>query len=225
MILGMGRVVLAIALLAGLAVLGPSPAAAEIYKYTDETGNSYYVEGLDNVPQQYRARAVPLGMRNVPAPPAAAPAPAAPAAPGAPPGAPPAVPPAPGAPKTGGASIRYTPGQRPMVDVRVNGSTSARLLLDTGADRTMINPRVLVAAGVSLSRPVGSARVTGVAGSDQVSIVFVDSLEVGEARVGRMPVASYDIDGVDDGLLGRDFLDRFTVTIDSTAGVVTLAPK
>jgi hypothetical protein len=28
-----------------------------------------------------------------------------------------------------------------------------------------------------------------------------------------------------DGLLGRDFLDRFTVTIDSKAGVVTLAPK
>jgi hypothetical protein len=222
MIAGMRRVVLAIALAAGLAALTPAPAAAEIYKYTDENGNSYYVEGLEAVPQQYRARAVPLGMRNAPVP---TPAPAAPAAPGATPGGPPATPGTPPAPKTGGTSIRYTPGQRIMVDVKVNGTASAQLLLDTGADRTMINPRVLVAAGASLSRPVGSARVTGVAGSDEVSFVFIESLEVGEARVGKIPVASYDVGGAGDGLLGRDFLDRFTITIDSTAGVVTLAPK
>jgi hypothetical protein len=48
---------------------------------------------------------------------------------------------------------------------------------------------------------------------------------VGEARVGRMQVASYDVSGAGDGLLGRDFLDRFNVTIDSTNGVVTLSPK
>jgi hypothetical protein len=28
-----------------------------------------------------------------------------------------------------------------------------------------------------------------------------------------------------DGLLGRDFLDQFKVTIDSAAGRVTLSPK
>ncbi len=28
-----------------------------------------------------------------------------------------------------------------------------------------------------------------------------------------------------DGLLGRDFLDRFTVNIDNNAGVVTLTPR
>jgi hypothetical protein len=55
--------------------------------------------------------------------------------------------------------------------------------------------------------------------------VAIESLEVGQARIGRMVVASYDVAGAGDGLLGRDFLDRFTVTIDSTNGVVTLAPK
>ena len=205
-------------MLAGLALLGPAPAAAEIYRYTDATGNSYYVEGLDGVPQEYRSRAVPVGLRNAPAG-ASTPAPAGPdAAPGRPGSAP-------GAPKTGGTSIKYTPGQRIMVDVKINGSASANLLLDTGADRTMINPRVLVAAGVPVSRPVGSARVTGVAGADEVSFVVIESLEVGEARVGRMQVASYDVAGAGDGLLGRDFLDRFSVNIDSSNGVVTLSPK
>lgn len=219
----MTRARLAFAVLLAVAWLAPAPAAAEIYRYTDDRGNSYYVEGIENVPQEYRARAVPLGMRNAPAAPA--PPPAAPAAPGAPGPAPNGPRPAPGAPKPGGTSIRYTPGQRIMVDVRVNGTTSANLLLDTGADKTMINPRVLLAAGATISRPAGSARVTGVAGSEDVSFVFVDSLEVGDARVGRIPVASYDVAGAGDGLLGRDFLDRFNVTIDSTNGVIRLDPK
>jgi hypothetical protein len=208
--------VLAVAAVVALALLAPSPAAAEIYRYTDATGNSYYVEGLDNVPQEYRSRAVPMGLRNAPVTSGAA----APSRPGAGPAAG-----APGGSRGGGTSIKYTPGQRIMVDVKVNGTTSANLLLDTGADRTMINPRVLVAAGASVSRPVGRTRVTGVAGSDDVNFVVIDSLEVGDARVGRMQVASYDVSGAGDGLLGRDFLDRFTLNIDSTNGVVTLSPK
>lgn len=204
--------------LAGLVLLGPVPAAAEIYRYTDATGTSHYVEGIDSVPQEYRARAAPVGLRNAPA---GAPTPA-PTGPGAALGRPGA---ATGVPRAGAATIKYTPGQRIMVDVKINGSANANLLLDTGADRTMINPRVLVSAGASISRPVGTTRVTGVAGSDEVSFVVIDSLEVGEARVGRMQVASYDVAGAGDGLLGRDFLDRFSVNIDSAAGVVTLSPK
>jgi len=197
-------------------MLAPSPAAAEIFRYTDARGTPHYVEGLDSVPQEYRAKAVPMGLRNAP-PGAATPAPTTPGGSGAAAGAP-------NAPK-GGAAIKYTPGKAIMVDAKINGTTNAKLLLDTGADGTMINPRVLVAAGASLSRPAGTSRVTGVAGSDTVTVVVIDSLEIGEARVGRMSVASYDVAGAGDGLLGRDFLDRFTINIDSTNGVVTLSPK
>ena len=211
MIAGMMRVA-AMAVALGLAAFMAAPAAAEIYRYTDERGQSVYVEGLESVPQQFRARAVPMGLRNVPA----SSAPAAPAA--APTAAPPTS-------AQGATTIKYTPGQRIMVDAKINGSTNAQLLLDTGADKTMINPRVLTAAGVALAKSVQSAQVTGVGGSDQVSLVSIESLEVGQARIGRMVVASYDVAGAGDGLLGRDFLDRFTVTIDSTNGVVTLAPK
>ena len=214
------RVTRLILVLAGLVLLGPVPAAAEIYRYTDAAGSSHYVEGIDSVPQEYRARAAPVGLRNAPAG-APTPAPAGLGAavgrPGAAPGGPGS---APGAPKAGATTIK-----RIMVDVKINGNANANLLLDTGADRTMINPRVLVSAGAAISRPVGTTRVTGVAGSDDVSFVVIESLEVGEARVGRMQVASYDVAGAGDGLLGRDFLDRFSVNIDSAAGVVTLSPK
>ena len=209
----MRRLVLA---LAALATLAPLPAAAEIFRYTDAAGVPHYVEGIDSVPQEFRARAIPLRLPP-PGAPAVTPPPAT--APGRP-----APGPVASAPK-GGTTIRYTPGKQIMVDVKINGSTSATLLLDTGADTTMINPRVLVAAGASVSRPVGTTRVTGVAGSDNVNFVTIESLEVGEARAGRMHVASYDVTGAGDGLLGRDFLDRFTVNIDSTNGIVTLSPK
>ncbi len=205
---------------AALATLAPLPAAAEIFRYTDTAGVPHYVEGIDSVPQEFRARAVPMRL-----PPPSAPAVMPPAStPGRPGAALGASGPVASAPK-GGTAIKYAPGKPIMVDVRINGSTTANLLLDTGADTTMINPRVLVAAGASVSRPVGTTRVTGVAGSDNVNFVTIDSLEVGEARAGRMHVASYDVTGAGDGLLGRDFLDRFTVNIDSTNGIVTLSPK
>jgi len=183
-----------------------TPATAEIVKYTDDRGTNHYVEGMESVPQQYRARAVPLGMNNDGK----------------------SLPPTGGltslTPK-GTATIPYAPGQRIMVNATVNGNTSAQLLLDTGADRTMINPRVLAAAGVSLARPVGSAVVSGVAGSQQMQFVTINSLEVAGASVGKLTVAAHGVDGAGDGLLGRDFLEHFSVNIDSAKGVVTLTPK
>ena len=210
----MTRLALALAV---LGILTPLHAAAEIFRYTDAAGVPHYVDGIDSVPQEFRARAIPM---RLPPPGASAVAPPT-GTPGRPlSGAGPIA----SAPK-GGTAIKYTPGKPIMVDVKINGSTNANLLLDTGADTTMINPRVLVAAGASLARPVGTTRVTGVAGSDSVNFVTIESLEVGEARAGRMHVASYDVAGAGDGLLGRDFLDRFSVNIDSTNGIVTLSPK
>lgn len=193
-------------ILASLVAAGA--ASAQMFKWIDERGNSHYTEGLDTIPERFRATAVPLGLRNKPAEPAATTArETSPTA-------------------SGGATIRYTPGRPIMVDVRINGSSSARLLLDTGADRTLISPRALTAAGVGLTRPVATGQMAGVTGTDQVQYVVVDSLQIGEARVARMPVAAYEMPQAQgDGLLGRDFLDRFVLNIDSARGVVTLAPK
>lgn len=186
----------------------PLPVGAQIYRWVDENGVPHFADGIDSVPDRYRSKAVPLGMKNAPAPP-----PAAPGAAGA-------------KPASGETSIRFVPGQRIMVDVRINGNAEARLLLDTGSDKTLISPRALQAAGVRITGPTTTAEVAGATGSGQMQFVFVDSLEVGEARVGRMPVGSQNlpVEG-GDGVLGRDFLDQFNVSIDSGKGVLTLSPK
>ena len=184
-----------------------SPVAAQFYRWTDDQGNAYYTEGLYNVPERYRSKAVPLGLRNAPPPP---------------PGSPAAQP---EKSTPGGATIRFTPGERIMVDAKINGKSLVRLLLDTGADKTLISPKALSTAGVSMLGAV-TGSVTGVAGQAQAQGVAVDSLEVQEARVTGLQVISFEMDkpGVD-GLLGRDFLERFNVNIDSANGLVTLRPK
>ena len=182
-----------------------APVGAQIYRWVDDNGVPHFADGIDSVPGPYRSKAVPLGMKNAPAAPA--------------PGAPPA--------KAGGeTSFRFVPGQRIMVDATINGSGEAKLLFDTGADKTVISPRALQAAGVRITGPTTTAEVAGATGTGQMQFIFIDSLEVGAARVGRIAVGATNvpIDGAD-GVLGRDFLDQFNVSIDSTRGVVTLSPK
>jgi Aspartyl protease/Domain of unknown function (DUF4124) len=190
---------LVVVLVAGTAGSG----VAQTFRWTDEGGTTHFVEGIDNVPSRYRSQAVQIGPRNKPAEPEPVPMKAE-------------------------AVIRFKPGRQIIVDARVNGSASCRLLLDTGAGHTLINPRVLRAAGVSLTRGTQSGRARGVAKDVEIDVqgVMVDSLEVGGARVTRLMVAAYDMDYSEaDGLLGMDFLGRFDVSIDTAAGIVKLAPK
>ncbi len=188
-----------------LALPWPAPVGAQIYRWVDENGVPHFADGIDSVPGPYRSKAVPLGMKN------------APAAPTSSPGV---------APASGEISIRFVPGQRILVDARINGSAEAKLLLDTGADKTLISPRALQAAGVRITGPTTTAEVAGATGSAQMQFVVVESLEVGEAKVGRMSVGSQNlpVEGAD-GVLGRDFLDQFNINIDAGKGVVTLSPK
>ena len=200
------RVVVLTLMLSAAAGLAPSTLCAQIYRWVDGAGVPHYTEGLDAVPERYRAGATPLSPRTKSAPPVETDSPPGPRTP------------------PGGTVIRYAPGKQIVADVRINGGTSARLILDTGADRTLISRRVLAAAGVSVSRAVATGRLVGVTGTDRLPFVMIDSFELGGIRLGRMPVGAYDVADTD-GLLGRDVLDRFNVAIDPAQGVVTLAPK
>src|SRR4029450_3333891 len=100
-----------------------------------------------SVPGRYRSRATPLGLRNEPGPGPAA-----------------------GAKATLGGTIRFTPGQRIMVDVRINGSGGAQLMLDTGADRTLISHRALQAAGVRIAAPATTGQIGGGTGGGRSAL-------------------------------------------------------
>jgi uncharacterized protein len=119
--------------------------------------------------------------------------------------------------------IPFRPGHPIYVDALVNGRTPARLVLDTGADSTVIAPDVLNAASASVT---GQTTLLGVTGQATVGIHDVTALEIGNVKVGPLKVLAHKAaNPAADGLLGRDFLERFTVTIDSAGGRVTLTPR
>ncbi len=190
-----------VVLVAALAV--SSAAGGQTYRWTDEGGRTHYSQGLDSVPERYRAGARPLNL----------------------PAAPPEAGAAPSASPAGVAQIRFTPGQPIWVSARINDAGSVQLMLDTGASVSIISPRVLDQLGV----PVGSGlqgSIRGVTGSAPALFVMLEKIEVAGASAGPMRVVAHDPElGQGDGLLGRDFLDRFTVNIDNKAGIVTLTPR
>ena len=206
-----------------LCMASAGPAAAQLYRWTDERGELNFVQGLENVPERHRRGAVMVGYPDR----GTTPAPAAPAAPG---GSAPAGPrpgPAASGPAAEGilARVPFVPGAPILVTARINGGRSVRLLLDTGASHTTISPRALSALGVDM-RASGRVQVRGVTGSAEAVTIMLDSLEVGEARVAPLEVTAHDANMVQgDGLLGRDFLDRFQVNIDTAGRMVLIGRR
>ena len=188
-----------------------TPASAQIYRWIDERGEVRFSQGINSVPPQFRGGAVIVGSPNQAPPPAPAPTP---------------QPAAPTAQPAGVARIPFTPGQPIMVSAKINGGGTTQLILDTGAQGTLISPTALAALGISYRDAVRGS-IKGVTGDANVLAVRIESIEVEGARVGPLMVVSHDsgLGSGRDGLLGRDFLDHFIVTIDSAARVVTLTPK
>ena len=190
----------------GALSLVATPALAEMYKWTDDQGGVHYTQGMDSVPARFRPNAQMMAFPERPAAPVASSSPGD-AAGGSP------------------TRIPFTPGKPIMVSAKVNGGSTANLMLDTGASVTVINPRVLAGMGIGSTQAIRGS-VKGATGSADVLFVPIQSIEIGSSRSGPLRIAAHDVDlSQGDGLLGRDFLDQFKVTIDSTAGIVTIAPK
>jgi predicted aspartyl protease len=190
---------------AGLLLATTSPAAATLYRWVDAAGVVYYTSERASIPEQYRASAQELEH-----PSAREPQPAA---------SPVSTPPSPAS----GAVVPLPAGAPIMVDAQLNG-VQLRLVLDTGADRTVISPAALNRAGID-ARVGTPFRISGVTGSSSASLVNVPRLDIAGAQVGPLGVVAFAVPGEFDGLLGRDVLDAFTVTFDPAQNRATLVPR
>lgn len=187
-----------------ICVLLPGAVLADIYYWVDDQGIQNYTTRLESIPEPYRSKAQLLSLpTSPPVPPELERSPA---------------------PK-GLTKIPFTPGLPVMVNAKINGAGPITLILDTGSDRTLVAPATLQSLGISIENgPRGILK--GVTGMSYADAVWVQSVEVGEARVGPLLIIAHDagLKGAD-GLLGRDFLANFNVTIDSREKIVTLTPN
>ncbi len=182
----------------------PKAGLSDIYYWVDDQGIQNYTATLESIPEEYRSNAQQLSLP--PAPPA-----------------PPELNPSP--PSNGPTRIPFSPGPPVLVKAKINGLGPITLILDTGAERTIISPAAQSRLGLSLEN-APPIILKGVTGTGYASRVWVDFIEVGETRVGPLLVVVYEADlkGAD-GLLGRDFLSHLNVTIDPKEKVVTLTPN
>ncbi len=186
-----------------ISLLIPGVALGDVFYWVDEKGVQYYTTRLENIPEPYRSSAETLTLPESPPPPPELQA---------------------GPPEKSPTRISFSPGSPVLVSARINGAGPVTLILDTGADRTLVSPSALSRLGISTD---GAYRgvLKGVTGVGYADAVWVATLEVGEAKAGPLLVIAHDagLKGAD-GLLGRDFLVNFNVTIDPKGRVVTLSP-
>ena len=204
----MDAVARSLAVAVGLLALLPAVCGAQMYRW-EEDGAVHFSNAPDLVPESNRS---------------SSPSPPDPAAPDAVPdleirNEPPAPPPS-------LTRIPFAPGAPIIVSARISDAAiPVSLILDTGADRTVIAPQALQRLGISTQNG-SQTLIRGVTGSGQADMVQVASVQVGDAKVGPLRIVAHDADlRQAEGLLGRDFLEHFTVTIDAREQVVTLAPK
>jgi predicted aspartyl protease len=97
--------------------------------------------------------------------------------------------------------------------VFINGKGPFRLVLDTGATRSALLPRV--ARALQIPMQPSTMRVHGVTGSSDVSTVDVEQLEVGDLlmKSTRLPIVP-DVFGGADGVLGNEALGDKRIFID-----------
>jgi len=196
------RAGLALIVLAGCCCLA-APAAGDLYRWTDAEGTVHYTADLASIPPTFRDTATPLNTPQArPIPPPTANEPVA---------------------------LKVSPGAPITVEARLNG-VGLTLIVDTGADRTVISPEVIERAG--LAGGAGrSVQVIGVTGTSTATRVTLPLLDVAGARIGPIVVVAHPLpstfrgsDAVD-GLLGRDVLDAFTLSVDTASGRATLTPR
>jgi len=187
-----------------ICMLATGTARGEIYYWVDDQGTQFYTTSPENIPEIYRSRAQPLSL---------------PTSPPAPPELTPNT-----IPK-GPIKIPFHPGSPVLVSAKINDAGPLTLILDTGADRTLIRLSSLRKLGIAKEN---TTRVVlrGVTGESDVDALWVNTVEVGETKVGPLLIIAHEAElkGAD-GLLGRDFLAHFNVAIDSKEGVVTLVPN
>jgi predicted aspartyl protease len=107
---------------------------------------------------------------------------------------------------------------RPIIEVRVNGGRQPlRFVLDTGSGMSVISDETARRLGI---RPVargGLARAVGGGGKFEIVYGFVNSIEIGPARVENVPVyirKFFDNHIPVDGYLGLSVVSKFLTSID-----------
>ena len=122
----------------------------------------------------------------------------------------------------------YRAGRSLVVIARLNGERDARLIVDTGAEITVLSHEIVRDLGIVPTSSSRTITLNTVGGTVRADMVRVDQVTVGGLEVRHVTAAVHDLpeapSGVE-GLLGLSFLEHFLVTLDAREGKLYLSPR
>jgi predicted aspartyl protease/Flp pilus assembly protein TadD len=115
---------------------------------------------------------------------------------------------------------------RPIINVRLNGSRkTARFVVDTGSGMCVISSETAERLGVKPVAHGGMARAIGGGGRFEIVYGFLQSLQMGDARLDNVPVYIREFQSQQepvDGYIGLSVLSSYLASLDYGARTLTL---
>lgn len=115
---------------------------------------------------------------------------------------------------------------RPVLEVRINGQkTPLKFVLDTGSGMSVVSEQTAKRLGIKPVAKGGLARAVGGGGKFEIVYGFLDSIDIGNARVSNVPVyirKFFDNHLPVDGYLGLSVVSKFLASIDYGTRRMTL---
>jgi predicted aspartyl protease/thioredoxin-like negative regulator of GroEL len=115
---------------------------------------------------------------------------------------------------------------RPIIRVRVNGSKEQlRFVIDTGAGMCVVSMAAADKMGLKPVARGGLARAVGGAGRFEIVYGFIQTLQIGDTKVDRVPVyirQFFNEQESVDGYIGLSVLSKYLSTVDYAGQTMTL---
>jgi predicted aspartyl protease/Flp pilus assembly protein TadD len=115
---------------------------------------------------------------------------------------------------------------RPVIKVRINGSKEQlRFVIDTGAGMCVVATHAAERIGIKAVARGGQARAVGGAGRFEIVYGFLQSLNIGDAKIDRVPVyirQFFNDHEPVDGYIGLSVLGKYLSTVDYGALKMTM---
>lgn len=194
-------------LLAGAVFMNADVLAADFFRWVDQNGVVHFTDNVHNIPESQRRRATRIkGQESAP------PADTSRLAP----------------PTIARASVPFEKqGQVVVVEVLLNKTTPAKLVVDTGATYTMISTATARELSIDLTQNQRTMPFQTANGVIQAPLADLDSITVGGMEIKNLTTAIHDVTPNSQvvGLLGLNFLSNFRLDIDTKKGVLHLEKK
>jgi clan AA aspartic protease (TIGR02281 family) len=194
-------------LLAGAVFMNADVLAADFFRWVDQNGVVHFTDNVHNIPESQRRRATRIkGQESAP------PADTSRLAP----------------PTIAKASVPFEKqGQVVVVEVLLNKTTPAKLVVDTGATYTMISTATARELSIDLTQNQRTMPFQTANGVIQAPLADLDSITVGGMEIKNLTTAIHDVTPNSQvvGLLGLNFLSNFRLDIDTKKGVLHLEKK